>query len=759
MAVGTATLLASKLRAPRERGDAVPRPRLVERFRQSLAAPLILVAAPAGSGKTTLLVQALRQLDLPFGWLNVDEADNEPVRFAHYLLAAAERVLPGLSEADLHDVALEALVEEILLAADELPGPAAIVLDDFHVLEQAAIHSAVQTLVEAGPRHLRLVLATREDPPMPLARLRARGQLAEIRLVDLRFASGEADHFLQTSMGLDLSADERATLLERTEGWAAGLQLAALSLRGQGDAVGAIDRLNASRRFVLDYLTDEVLDRQPNDVQQFLLRTSILERLSGPLVDATLQSHASAGMLRRLERANLFLVSLDDEAEWYRYHALFADSLRIRARASLDDELSTLHRRAMAWFLDQAAADRDRLWYLNQALRHALAAGDVAQAIDLVARASAWLLGENEQVTLLRWLDELPRQIVGERADLAVSAAWAHGLIGQPTQRDAWVADAERALATAEKRGELATNHADLRGNVATLRAWSAHDRGDLDSAIAWYRTALVHFPERGSAGRVAAHLHLGMVLAAADRFDEAQAQFRQTVERGLGGTNRYAAVAALTHLGNLYLARGQFGNAEAEFRRAIDAGQGPAGRPLGAASAAYLGLGRLALQRDDLAAAEMHLVEAHHLSEHGAQWHVGVAGALELAWLRQLQGDPAAADTLLRDARRLAARYLDDTFGARVTEVEARIAAARTARPPVETQSVARANAEVVLSAREQEMLALLASGLSNQEIAERLVMTVGTVKWYLHHLYGKLAVRGRTCAIARGRELGLIQ
>src|SRR5437764_9694110 len=360
-------ILATKLYLPRLRPNVVSRPRLIERLNEGLHRKLSLIAAPAGFGKTTLISQWVASCDRQVAWLSLDEGDSDPTRFLTYLVAALRTIAPTLGEGVLGalqspqpsppEAMLTALLNDLTTIRDHF----VLVLDDYHVLDAKPIDQALTYLVEHLPPQMHLVIATREDPHLPLARLRARGHLTEVRAADLRFTPSEAAEFLTQVMGLGLSAEDIAALEDRTEGWIAGLQLAAISLQGQQDATGFITSFTGSHHFVLDYLLEEVLGQQPESIQTFLLRTSILDRMTGPLCDAVMMDPSVSGQatLEHLERANLFLVPLDNERRWYRYHHLFADLLRQRLQqrstSSTGDALgdvTELHIRASVWYED-----------------------------------------------------------------------------------------------------------------------------------------------------------------------------------------------------------------------------------------------------------------------------------------------------------------------------------------------------------------------------------------------------------------------
>src|ERR1700722_2861187 len=417
---GSDVLLASKLYAPRPQPGFVPRQRLMQALGEGLARGRVLVCAPAGSGKTALLAHWARGGGRAVAWLALDGGDNDPARFWRYAVAALDRARPGLAArvGPLPPGPAEGLVTALIneLAADPGPDEVVLVLDDYHLVDSGPVHQSVAFLLENLPPGLRVVVSGRADPPLPLARLRARGQLAELRAADLRFTPEEAAELLGETAGPGLPGPAGAALVARTEGWAAGLQLAGLSLRGHPDPAGFVAAFSGSHRFVLDYLADEVLDGQPAEVRAFLLETSVLERLSGELCDAVTGRAGGQAMLAGIERAGLFLVPLDEVRGWWRYHHLFADLLRARLQAEQPGRVRALHRAAAAWCDEHDLAD--------DAVRHALAAGNAAWAARLVERHVETLLGRSEGATLQRWLAALPAGLAGSRPRLGLAQAY-----------------------------------------------------------------------------------------------------------------------------------------------------------------------------------------------------------------------------------------------------------------------------------------------------------------------------------------------
>src|SRR5437764_11068721 len=451
------SILATKLYIPRLRPNVVLRPRLLERLNEDLHRKLTLIAAPAGFGKTTLVSAWVEGIERPrarTAWLSLDEGDNDPTRFLTYLVAALQTIAPNIGEGvlgvlqSLQPPPPEAMLTALLNEITTLPDNFVLVLDDYHVIDARPVDIALTYLVEQLPPQMHLVIATREDPQLPLARLRARGQLIELRAADLRFTASEAAAFLNQVMGLSLSAADIAALEDHTEGWIAGLQLAALSMQGHHDVAAFIRAFAGDHRYIVDYLVEEVLQRQPEPVRRFLLQTSILDRLSGPLCDAVTGQEEGNARLEALERGNFFVVPLDDTRHWYRYPHLFAEVLSALLRAEQPEQLSRLHGRASAWYEQHGSA--------ADAIRHALAACDFARAADLVEMALPAMLRSRQEATVLGWLRALPDELVHVRPVLSVGYAGALLVSGEFEGVLARLRDAERWLDTTADRTELA---------------------------------------------------------------------------------------------------------------------------------------------------------------------------------------------------------------------------------------------------------------------------------------------------------------
>src|SRR5215217_4930376 len=439
-------ILATKLFVPPTQPKVVVRPRLIEHLDEGLDRKVTLISAPAGFGKTTLLGEWVAGCGRAAAWLSLEERDNDPTRFLTYLVAALQTIAPNMGEGvqgalqSPQPPPAEAMLTALLNEIITLPDDFVLVLDDYHAIDARAVDDALTFLLEHLPPGMHLAIATREDPSLPLARLRARGQLTEVRASDLRFTISETAEFLREMMGLDLSAEEIDALETRTEGWIAGLQLAALSMRGREDVPGFIRAFAGDNRYILDYLVEEVLQRQPERIRSFLLQTSILERLSGPLCDAVTGQEEGNARLEALERGNFFVVPLDDKRHWYRYHHLFAEVLSAHLMAEQPDLVPALHRRASEWYEHNGSR--------ADAIQHALAAEDFERAADLIEPAVPAMRRSRREATLLGWLRALPDELVRFRPVLSVGYASALLSSGELEGVEARLRDAERWLDT-----------------------------------------------------------------------------------------------------------------------------------------------------------------------------------------------------------------------------------------------------------------------------------------------------------------------
>jgi LuxR family maltose regulon positive regulatory protein len=736
-------LVWTKLVAPAPRAGLLPRAGPQSLLQESLQAKLCLVGAPAGSGKTTLLAQW--QAVAGGGrvaWVSLDESDNDPTRFWSYLVAAVRTVEPGVGT-----VALEALggpsveLERVVVASlvndlGTVGAPLVLVLDDYHLITDAICHRTLGWFLDHLPAAVHVVLSTRVDPPLPLARMRARGELAELRVGELQFTGEEASELLNGSMGLGLAAEEVARLAERTEGWAAGLVLAGLSLRGRPDPGGFIAAFSGGDRHVADYLVAEVLERQPEELREFLLRTSVLERLSGPLCDVVLETRGSAALLGELEASNLFLVPLDDRREWYRYHQLFADLLRLQLGFREPGLVPVLHRRAAIWY--QAAGQVD------EAIGHASAAGEFGQAGGMIARhwLSAWRRGR--RATVARWLAGLPAEAIAADAPVAFVTAWIGGFSGASKEQ------VERWLAAVEDdswQGVLPAGVSSLAFGAALTRAALVFD--DVGRALKAARRALELAGPELSPFHWMAQAALGQARYLSGQAGEVRAALEELVQRVSPVDQPYAVVDALAVLA---LVAGDQDDDQTATALAAQAAktaeaQGLTAEPL--SGIVHLALGRALLRQGKLAEAEERLTWALELFGIEAMAVHRAHGLLLVAAVRQAAGDLSGAAARLEQARELVQQLTDPGV------LAALVAQAQRA---VGTAPRRRVEAATPLTERELTVLRLLPTRLSTREIGRELSVSVNTVRSQVQAIYRKLQVSSRAEAATQARQLGLL-
>lgn len=588
--------------------------------------------------------------------MSLDSGDNDPVRFWRYVAAALEQVRPGIHRQVTamlqgpQQVPLEPVLTVIVNELAAQPEQMGLVLDDYHLIEASTVQHSVAYLLERLPATLQLGVSTRSDPPLPLARLRAGGQLVELREADLRFTLEETANLLREATGLDLPAEVVAALAARTEGWVAGLQLAAISLSGHADPAGFVETFTGSHRFVLDYLTEEVLARQPEDVVQFLLETSVLDRLSGSLCDAVCGRTDSQQMLERIERANLFLVPLDNVRRWWRYHHLFAELLQVRLRQGSPDRVIELHRAAAAWCELHDLGD--------DAIRHALAAGDPEWAAQLIERhLEEQILRRSEGVTMARWLSAVPQDVIRTRPRLCLGQAIAALLHGRPDQAEPLISAAEHATSMIDPGpyhpsvGRRASILANLPAVFAVGRADLARLRGDYEAEARFGEDALARTTEEDPPLRSFARYHLAMADWLGGRLAGAENTLRSVVDDRLAFGERYLVVRACYDLGQVQLAQGRLAAAQHTYQRAVELTTEPGQLVLPAAGMGHVGLAEVLYQRDELDAAHDHAAEGVARCRQLAYTPVLATGLAILARIRYAQGDPTEAMQAIEQA------------------------------------------------------------------------------------------------------------
>jgi LuxR family transcriptional regulator, maltose regulon positive regulatory protein len=738
-----ADLVWSKLMAPAPRAGLIRRAGLQSLLQASLEARLCLVDAPAGSGKTTLLAQWRAEAGGGrVAWMSVDEGDNDPTRFWVYVIQALRTVEPSVGtdalqalrgpSAELDRVVLPSLLNDLR----RVGAPLVLVLDDYHLVTEASCHQTLGVFLAHLPAGIHVVLATRVDPPLALARMRAKGELAELRMAELQFTGEEAAALVNGAMGLALGAEDLARLAERTEGWAAGLYLAGLSLRGRKDPSGFIAAFQGDNRNVADYLSVEVLERQPAHIRRFLLRTSVLERLSGPLCDAVLETQGSAALLQELERSNLFVVPLDDRRRRYRYHHLFAQLLRLELGSREASLVPVLHRRAAAWH--QAAGQVD------EAIGHATAAGEFGQAGALIAAhwLAYWRGGCRK--TVARWLEALPEEAILADPPVAFVAAWVGGFDGASRQQtDRWLT----AVEDQTWEGVLPEGISSLAFGAGLARAVLVFD--DVGRALQAARRALDLAEPQPSLSWWMAQAALGQALYLSGRPAEARPLLETLIQQVPPPANPYAVVTALAVLSLLAGDEDDDVNAEMLARRGAEVAeaQGLSDEPQ--YGMVHLALCRALALQGQFAEAEKQLQRALKLMGIDSMAVHRAHALVLLAWVRQSRGDLPGAHDLVDQAGELIERLTD--AGAMPARVE-------QAQQALGSASASSAQMAAPLTERELTVLRLLPTRLSTREIAGEFSVSVNTVRSQVQAIYHKLGVISRAGAVTRARQLGLL-
>ena len=879
-------LLKTKLHIPHRRPDMVPRSLLIKQLNERIQRKLTLITAPAGYGKTNLASEWTHSLQSEdtsnnrITWLSLEEADSEPIRFLSYVIAALQQVAPeiGVGALSLFEMAqsppINTVLNELINDIAGLDYHIMLVLDDYHVISHPEIHEALRYLVEHQPHQMHLVITSREDPPLPLPRLRARGEMAEIRMHDLRFSLDETTQFFSHSMKLDLESEVISVLEARTEGWIAGLQLAGIVLKNLPDHQAFMDTFSGSHRYVLDYLTDEVLQSQDEEVRQFLVQTAILKRFNTDICQAVTGNPNSQFILEQLEQTNMFIVPLDHERVWYRYHHLFADSLLTELSKA---EASELYKKASAW---HEANDM-----IFEAVTYALDSADpefMADMID-VALQQETIWSSGNLVLYSSWLEKLPAQVLANRPHLSLNAAFVLYLSGRFDDALQLIALAETDLAAQPASPEVE----NLLALVALYRGSIAAVRGDVEQAIELITFAQSRLPRADHMAHARAHFSLGVANENSGQADDAAKNFLRASEKAQSAGVLHLAVHARCSAAQVLIVQGRLNLAEQACRTAIDLAEGQRFPPLGVALSI---LGGIALERNDLASAEQLLNEGIALSSqrmllihviagmasyvhltvcqgntaeflnaidevnaileeydeeydvdrfylvaaaHQARMHIFLADRqavdqwakayqasrsdspfeyAELTLVRYLlmSGDYEAVPSILQpllDAARhegrfrasmeiklLFSRYCQDK-GDIPTALKWLSEALEIAAPegfirifldeapvlellpqvretapdlvdailgqqksPDDVERPAQPQLPEPLTEQELNILALIVGGKTNQQIADELVVTLGTVKWHVHNILQKLGVNNRTQATIRAQELGLL-
>lgn len=870
----TRRLLETKFHIPAKRTGDVLRPRLVNLLENGLSAKhkLTLVSAPAGYGKTTLISAWIHSLKkgAKTAWLSLDDEDNQLNRFLNYWISNFSRVDKLLGNESQH--LLEAtqspppitVVETLINELAGFQHPLIIILDDYHVIDNPQIHEALGHFIEHTPANIHLIISTRQDPPLPLARMRARGQMTEIRAQHLRFTQEEAHQFLIHSMKLDLAEETTTALEERTEGWAAGLQLAGLALQNLTDPQYFIETFRGSHRYVLDYLAEEVLRQQSPEIRNFLIQTSILERFNAEACSALTGRPDSQSLIAQLERSNLFIISLDDERCWYRYHHLFADYLRSLLSKA---ELSLFYKRTAEWH------EANNL--ISDAVRYAIASGDMEFAADTLDRVlqmnATWSDGNVTQLS--SWVDSLPSSVFIDRPGLSLNASRIHYFKEEFEQAEALIAQAEQKLHT------LPADNSHLLALASLYRGAIASIRGDAKQAIEQTMYALSHLPKENYLAQARGYFNLGLAHEIANHLPQSIENYVRASKNAQKAGVLFLAINGLCAAAQVQIKLGQLGLADQTCQSALQIADGARIAPLGLALSL---LGEIALERNKLTAAEKYLQDGISLSRYGGLTEDLLTGLFSLARLRAYQGEIEDTSSILQEINHLlqlfSAHRMDHLVNARLVRLQLYMREKYPAAYPTsdiyihgkpdeitrirllfakgETTSLlhplqailTKANAErqvrisiesmlllsvlyhssgdeknavlwlekslqlaetegylrifwdeapalldllprvrhvtprfvqslmkvyqsegkprsvssirqlpSPLSEQEIRVLTLIVAGKSNKEIAEELVISLGTAKWHVHNVLQKLGVNNRPQAIVRARELGM--
>jgi LuxR family maltose regulon positive regulatory protein len=648
-------LLETKLYVPRSRAGLVPRHRLDERVRQGAERRLTLVVAPAGFGKTTLLAGWLAEatgVERWAGWVSLDASENEPALFWAYVIRALQQGHPAVGT---HALALlqspqpppiESVLTALINEIDAIDADCLLVLDDYHVIEAAAVHGAVAFLLDHLPPRMHLVLASRAEPPLPLARLRARGELTELRAADMRFTLDEASAYLNQVMALGLSAVDTATLERRTEGWIAGLKLAALSMQGRADVRGFVEAFSGDNRYIADYLVDEVLSAEPEHVRRFLLGTAILDRLSGPLCDAVTGERDSQALLESLERRGLFVVALDDRREWYRYHHLFAEVLQAHSMREDPERARAFHRRASVWY--------ERAGSLADAVRHAFGAEDMERAAGLLE--TAWP-EKDRSYESARWLGRvkaLPDAVVRARPVLSMGYAWALLNGGELEAAEPRLRDVERWLAESSAAEAVIADDARLRSlpsELAAARVYLSQALGDVPGTVEHAQRALDLVPDADLAGRVTGTALVALARWGRGDLEGAHRTFSDALALMRAGGHTLSVIRGTFVLGDIRATQGRLREAAGIYERGLRLAAEQVGPTAPETDELHLGLSELHREWDDLEAALGHLRAITTSAERSAHAGNRQRWCTAMARVREARGDLDGALALLDEA------------------------------------------------------------------------------------------------------------
>jgi LuxR family maltose regulon positive regulatory protein len=754
-----ASILLTKLFIPSIPSGVIHRAHLLERLTAGMKAGkyLTLVSAPAGYGKSTLLAEWVKAYAGQVAWISLDERDDQPLRFWVYFITALQTVSKQVGQAALELLGSSQHFDgqQFLVAlANELTAleqPVILVLDDYHAISDADIHAGMVFLLEHLPPCLHLVIATRTDPPLPLSRLRVRGQLTEVRIADLRFTVDEASLFLNDLMELGLNDADVHALETRTEGWIAGLQLAALSMQGRSDAQAFIQNFTGSQHFVLEYLVDEVLQCQPEALQDFLLETSILTRLCAPLCNAVTQSTDSADALADLHRRNLFVIPLDGEHYWFRYHHLFAEFLKSHLKRMRADDLPGLQRRAAEWFQSNNQPE--------DALRHAFAIPDYTYVSRLVVDNWRRIYHTGRLDTAVQWLESMPGDLLRQSPPLGVAYCWTLFIRGDYERIGSYLDQIEETFNKMVAAGNLPVEHPEyniILQQVILLRAVVMRHQGFAAAAIREIEQLLPTIAELGETlgqsivdmGFTACYSQLGYAYVAANDLNQAADYLSRVGPHARACGNYFSLAHATMEWARISLLLGRIEQAEMICRRELLLAEQPAYADYPAFCLIQLALADVLIVKRSWDEAERLLAQGLETAQKSGHQYYLAQGYLIAARLHNGRGRHSQVQDALSKAEQIAAsirnRLLDEAIAQTRAALVSKLSPVQSMIEP--------------LSERELEVLRLICDGKSNQEIADELFIALDTVKRHVNNIYGKLGVRRRTQAVAEARRLGLV-
>ena len=736
-------LIEAKVHAPLLREGLVSRSRLVESLRADSHCTLTLVCAPAGYGKTTLLGEwrLAEQGSKPFAWVSLDAYDhNNLTRFWIYIIEALRIIEPELGAnsvaalkagASLMETVMPLLVNDLA----SLPKKVVLVLDDYHYVRNEECHETIRFLIDNAPPTLDLVISTRAEPPLRLGLLRARGELNEIRVEKLSFTCKEASELLNETMGFDLTPTNIERLVKRTEGWPAGLYLAGLSLRDKADTHAFVDSFAGDNRNIMDYLSEEVIYTQPEEVQTFLRRSSILDRFSGPLCDAVVGRQGSAEVLELLERLDLFVVPLDERREWYRYHQLFRDMLTMKLNHTEPEAVSVLHSRASAWFLDHGAVD--------EAIQHTIAAEEIAEAAELIARHWRSYVDAGQADSVSEWLSSLPEGSVTSDSRLCLVRSWLLMLAGKKEKAKRFLRLAE----VGDDTGPLPDGTSSIESSVALIRALNVFDEAERSCEAA--RRAVELEIDESSPWRAVACMFLGYCLYWSGEFSEARGYLEEAASLAEDSEHKSVKINALALLSFIEEQWDNLDRAEALARQAVEIVEGNMLSHVQQSWSAYVARGKVLARQGELDRAERELERGLKLQRLAGRHPELASTLLALASVHRARGRPEEERSCLDEACEIIEGCVDPGILSSLLESAQRNLTRTPRRHPGLSEE---------LTEREFTVLKLLSADLTQRQIGSELYLSFNTVKSHTKAIYRKLGVSSRAEMVEQARLRDLI-